>query len=79
MAIWNASNYGFSFVISYASRSGPGFHGQTGVVASDPSKHRRHQDWRLALQNARRGRGSVQGHAGLPQEIGIAAAPPFDF
>ena len=34
MEIWNASSGGFSFVISYESRSGPGFHGHTGFVAS---------------------------------------------
>jgi hypothetical protein len=34
MEIWNASSNGFSFVISYESRSGPGFHGDTGFVAS---------------------------------------------
>jgi hypothetical protein len=32
--IWNASSEGFSFVISYESRTGPGFHGNTGFVAS---------------------------------------------
>jgi hypothetical protein len=34
MEIWNASDNGLSFVISYESRSGPGFHGRTGFVAS---------------------------------------------
>ena len=34
MEIWNASGHGFSFVISYESGSGPGFHGRTGFVAS---------------------------------------------
>jgi len=34
MEIWNGSNNGFSFVISYESGSGPGFHGRTGFVAS---------------------------------------------
>ena len=34
MEIWNASSAGFSFVISYESRSGPGFHGPPGYVAS---------------------------------------------
>jgi hypothetical protein len=34
MEIWNASSNGFSFVISYESRSGSGFHGRTGFVAS---------------------------------------------
>jgi hypothetical protein len=34
MEIWNASSDGFSFVISYESRSGPGLHGRTGFVAS---------------------------------------------
>jgi hypothetical protein len=34
MEIWNASSDGFSFVINYESRSGPGFHGRTGFVAS---------------------------------------------
>ena len=34
MEIWNASSNGFSFVISYESRSGRGFHGRAGFVAS---------------------------------------------
>ena len=34
MEIWNATSNGFSFVISYESRSGPGFHGRVGFVAS---------------------------------------------
>ena len=34
MEIWNASGDGFSFVISYESRGGPGFHGPPGYVAS---------------------------------------------
>ena len=42
MKIWNASNNGFSFVISYESRSGPGFHGRTGFVASwRPIRHQK--------------------------------------
>jgi hypothetical protein len=32
--IWNASSHGFSFVISYESRSGSGFQGKPGFVAS---------------------------------------------
>ena len=34
MEIWNASSNGFSFVISYESRSGRGFHERAGFVAS---------------------------------------------
>ena len=34
MEIWSGSSNGFSFVISYESRSGPGFHGRTGFMAS---------------------------------------------
>jgi hypothetical protein len=34
MEIWNASDNGLSFVISYESRSRPGFQGRTGFVAS---------------------------------------------
>jgi hypothetical protein len=34
MEIWSATSNGFSFVISYESRTGPGFHGNTGFVAS---------------------------------------------
>jgi hypothetical protein len=41
MQIWNASGGGFSFVISYASRSGPGLRGRAGFVAS----------WRPIYQN----------------------------
>ena len=39
--IWNASSDGFSFVISYESRSGPGLQGKPGFVAS----------WRPLYQN----------------------------
>ena len=39
--IWNASSNGFSFVISYESRSGPCLQGNTGFLAS----------WRLMYQN----------------------------
>jgi hypothetical protein len=42
MEIWNASSDGFSFVISYESRSGPGFHGRVGFLAS----------WRPIHQNS---------------------------
>jgi hypothetical protein len=38
---WNANGNGFSFVISRGSRSGPGFRGQTGFMAS----------WRPGHQN----------------------------
>ena len=38
---WNATSYGFSFVISYQSRSGPGLQGNPGFVAS----------WRPVYQN----------------------------
>jgi hypothetical protein len=34
MEIWSAMSDGFSFVISYESRTGPGFRGQNGYVAS---------------------------------------------
>jgi hypothetical protein len=39
--IWNTSSNGFSFVISYESRGGPGFQGNPGFVAS----------WRPVHQN----------------------------
>ena len=32
--VWNTTSDGFSFVISFASRSGPGFRGNTGFIAS---------------------------------------------
>jgi hypothetical protein len=34
LEIWSASEYGFSFVVSNESRSGPGLHGRPGFVAS---------------------------------------------
>jgi hypothetical protein len=34
MEAWSASCNGFSFVITYESSSGPGFHGRAGYVAS---------------------------------------------
>ena len=34
MEIWSAISDGFSFVISYENRTGPGFHGHPGFVAS---------------------------------------------
>jgi len=39
--IWNASSDGFSFVISYENRRGPGLQGNPGFVAS----------WRPIYQN----------------------------
>jgi hypothetical protein len=41
MQIWNTSSNGFSFVIRYESRSGPGLRGRAGFVAS----------WRPIYQN----------------------------
>ena len=32
--VWNATSDGFSFVISFPSRSGPGFRGNAGFIAS---------------------------------------------
>src|SRR5690348_1481106 len=32
--VWNATSDGFSFVICFASRSGPGFRGNPGFIAS---------------------------------------------
>jgi hypothetical protein len=34
LEIWSAGSGGFSFVISYESSSGPGFHGRAGFMAS---------------------------------------------
>lgn len=34
MEIWSASYDGFSFVISFESASGPGFHGRPGYLAT---------------------------------------------
>jgi hypothetical protein len=34
MEIWSASSDGFSFVITFESPAGPGFHGRPGYVAS---------------------------------------------
>ena len=34
MEVWNASSSGATFVISFESRSGPGFHGDTGYAVS---------------------------------------------
>jgi hypothetical protein len=42
MEVWKADGNGFSFVISYESRSGPGFRGRTGYMAS----------WRPIHQNS---------------------------
>ena len=34
MDVWSASSANISFVISFASRTGPGFHGRPGFLAS---------------------------------------------
>jgi hypothetical protein len=34
MDVWSASSVGFSFVITFASSTGPGFHGRPGFSAS---------------------------------------------
>jgi hypothetical protein len=43
MDIWSASSDGFSFVISFESPAGPGFHGRPGYMAT----------WRPLYQNKR--------------------------
>jgi hypothetical protein len=40
MQIWNATSGGFSFVISYESRTGPGLHGRPRFVVSWRPLHR---------------------------------------
>jgi hypothetical protein len=34
LEVWSASSCGFSFVISFERRTGPGLHGQPGFMAS---------------------------------------------
>jgi hypothetical protein len=34
MEIWSATSAGYSFVISYETPAGPGFHGRAGYMAS---------------------------------------------
>ena len=34
MEVWSASSASFSFLITYASPTGPGFHGRLGYLAS---------------------------------------------
>ena len=34
MDVWSATSVGFSFVITFASPTGPGFHGRPGFLAS---------------------------------------------
>jgi hypothetical protein len=46
MEIWSATSDGYSFVISFESPAGPGFHGKPGYVAS----------WRLTYH----GRGAIR-------------------
>jgi hypothetical protein len=46
LEIWSASSDGFSFVITYESPTGPGFHGRPGYLAS----------WRPLYQ----GRGAIK-------------------
>ena len=48
MEIWNASSNGFSFVISYESSSGPGFHGRS---ISRPRTYGFVASWRPIHQN----------------------------
>lgn len=40
MEIWSANSDGISFVISYESPTGPGFHGKPGYVASWSTTYR---------------------------------------
>src|ERR1700724_2352067 len=54
MEIWSASRDGFSFVISHESRSGPGFHGPPGYVASWRSLSRNTAAIRVAARPLKR-------------------------
>ena len=81
--MWNASSDGFSFVISFASRSGPGLRGNPGFIASWRPIHQNRtavKVIRLAVQNLPGSRESLRGHARVPQgaiwgapSLGLAA------
>jgi hypothetical protein len=49
MEIWNASSNGFSYVISYESSAGPGFHGRS------ISRPRHTASWRRGGRSIRTG------------------------
>jgi hypothetical protein len=63
MDIWSASSDGFSFVISFESPAGPGFHGRPGYMATWRPLYQNKGAIRisgLAVQNLCRGRGGLR-------------------
>ena len=64
--VWNAASDGFSFVICFASRSGSGFHGDPGFVAS----------WRSIRQNRSAVKVNGSPFKTLPEAEKVCAAVP---
>jgi hypothetical protein len=48
MELWSATSDDFSFVISHASRAGPGLHGRPGFIASWRPLHHNRSAIRIA-------------------------------
>ena len=66
LEIWSAAADGFSFVISYETRSGTGFHGRPGFMATWRPLDKNNFAIRIsrhALRDICRCRGSLQRHA----------------
>jgi hypothetical protein len=61
MEIWSATNEGYSFVTTYESPAGPGFHGRAGYMAS----------WRPIYE----GRGAIR-ITGSPFKFSRRPKPP---
>jgi hypothetical protein len=69
MEIWNASSNRSSFVISYETRTGSGFRGKPGYVASWRSLSQHTGAFRVGgspFNTFTEAEGSLQGHAGIP-------------
>jgi hypothetical protein len=47
MELWSANSDGYSFVVSFESPAGPGFHGRLGYVASWTPLHGSHGSIRI--------------------------------
>ena len=73
--VWNTTSDGFSFVISFASRSGPGFRGNPGFIASWRPIHRNRSAVKVigspfkTFPEAEKACEAVLGHLREPSEV----------
>jgi hypothetical protein len=72
--VWNASSDGFSFVISYENRGGPGLQGNPGFLASWRPLHQNRPAVKVIGSPFARGKASELARGSSPRARGVSTS-----